>query len=65
MIECNGVRLNIHPSSATLREIRELVYNRGEYNTLNEEDKIGEIVDWFANHGNACFELGQKFGEKQ
>jgi len=63
MIECNGVRLSLHPSSATLRELRELLYNRGEYRTLDEEEKIGEIVDWFVNHGNACFELGKKLQE--
>ena len=63
MIECNGVRLSLHPSSATLRELRDLIYNRGEYNTLNEEDKIKEIIDWFVNHGNACFELGGALGE--
>lgn len=64
MIECNGVRLNLHPCSKTLRELRDMMYGRGGYNVLTEEQKVEEIVDWFVNHGNNCFELGQRLNDR-
>ena len=59
MIESQNVRFNLYPSCELTKDVRDFVYNRGEFNTLNEEEKIEQLIDWLVTHGNRCFEVGK------